>query len=171
MNTKRKKRQHVDRYGLGGDIASGALSGAATGSALGPWGSLAGAVIGGVSGLIKGKAAKEEEERLQRQEAYAASRAEQAARSGYSRAVLSSYGTMGIDVPSLYAFGGQLPGMGVSDVAQMLEGPSHEEGGIPMPEMNAEFEGGELIEKRSGGAHLFSKRIKLDPSPYKKLMK
>ena len=193
-----RKRKPL-KYGDGGQLAGGAFSGATTGmsmgSVAGPIGMGVGAVIGGITGLFTTKKRLEEEKELKEQEERERKRGEAMIQKDYSNAVLSSFPTTGIRTQSFYGMGGamkryqgggEMEGLGSSQMPAMMppgsaeentymssmtDGPTHEQGGIPIPELGAELEGGELVEDKPDGFYVYSKRIKIDPTPYKKFMK
>lgn len=199
LGTHYKYGGSVKKYGDGGQLGAGAFSGAATGmsmgSVAGPIGMGVGAVIGGITGLLTTKKRLQEEKELKEQEERERKRGEAMIQKDYSNAVLSSFPTTGIRTQSFYGMGGamkryqgggEMEGLGSSQMPAMMppgsaeentymssmtDGPTHEQGGIPIPELGAELEGGELVEDKPDGFYVYSKRIKIDPTPYKKFMK
>jgi len=119
---------------VGGKIASGALQGASMGMAFGPQGALigaaAGALIGGISASSQNNKAKAEQEiqnnalKMERQKVM----------NEYSRAVLSTYPTDGVESASMYKYGGIMKTtnkleaggiMQVSPTASVASGDKH----------------------------------------------
>lgn len=150
----------ADDYGrkpIAAGVASSALKGAELGSVAGPWGAAAGAVVGGAYGAIAGSA--------QRRTALRAQTGRQMTdlnwQQNRSRAVLAqqpelAQGNLGAGyyatggplsrnyLSSMRADGGSLTPMS-SDSVQ-VNGPSHEQGGVQLPQSNAEVEGGETMQ-------------------------
>lgn len=156
---------HVPSVGFAG--AKGALSGAAMGAQFGPWGALAGGVIGGAAGVVSGASAKRQEgiqngRKLQQQSQDAIAR---------SNAAIAADPTLvqGNRNVNYYALGGDLQAINqMNGIQQMngnlqplssnntiVQGPSHAQGGVQLPQMNAELEGGET----TMGHRVFSKEL------------
>jgi hypothetical protein len=150
--------------GLAG--AKGALSGVAAGAQFGPIGAGIGGAIGLATGLINGAKMKKEERQnkaAMNQQLYRDDLARsQAALAGDPSL---SQGNKGV---SYYAMGGTLAGNSMNGIKQLngklrpissnntiVEGPSHEQGGVDLPEMGAELEGGET----TAGPRVFSEEL------------
>ena len=156
---------HAPSLGLTG--AKGALSGAAAGAQFGPWGAAAGAGIGLVSGLLSGAKAKRDENNaygLSLQERRNADMARASA--AFSADPSLVQGRRGVDYYALGGniqhlnqmngikqFGGKLTPLSGNNT--IVEGPSHADGGVKMPQINAELEGGET----TAGSQIFSKEL------------
>lgn len=132
----------------------GAAKGAQMGAKLGPLGAIAGGVIGGGLGLLKGIKDKKIEDNLRVQEGLnrdsmirmrsaAALAADPTLQYGDQNA--TGYYAKGGYLSRGYmkAAGGYLKPM--SSEAVEVKGPSHENGGVQLPEQQAEVEGGETI--------------------------
>lgn len=145
--------------GLGG--AKGMLSGAAMGSQFGPIGT----AIGGGVGLITGLATTANQRRMQRINDARATVEQQQQDRAYGNAVYANDPTLatGNKGASYYAMGGELNGMRavkafngqlrpLSSTATEVVGPSHEQGGVDLPQFGAELEGGETL----NGTKVFS---------------
>lgn len=159
----------ADSYGvkpMGSTIASSALKGASMGSVAGPWGAAAGAVVGGVAGLISSGSARAAEQRqmaaMRLQQGNAARNRSQAVFAQNpelaSGNVGAGYYANGGPLSRNYlsrtqANGGSLSPM--SSDAVSINGPSHEQGGVQLPDNNAEVEGGETMQ----GNFVFSDRL------------
>lgn len=147
--------------------ASGALQGAGMGSMFGPIGTGVGAAVGAGVGLFTGMARRKAAQRAwQDQQAVAA--ANQRSR---SQAVLANDPELATGVAGAGYFagggflsrnylartqqaeGGSLTPMN-SDAVE-VNGPSHEEGGVQLPNSDAEVEGGETM----AGNFVFSERL------------
>jgi hypothetical protein len=144
----------------------GAASGAALGTKILPgWGTAAGAVIGGTMGLLAGNKAKNAEQNMQANQALAerqyqinrsaaALSADPALVTGRKGAEFyASGGFLKSRYNSMKAVGGKLNALS-SDSAE-VEGPSHEQGGVDLPQFNSELEGGETIQDD----YVFSDRL------------
>lgn len=150
--------------GLAG--AKGALSGVAAGAQFGPIGAAIGGGLGLITGLIGGAAAKKEEKRndaLMRQRTVQDNIKQSMA--AHSADPSLAQGNKGV---SYYALGGNLKSNPMNTVKQLngklrplsstntvVEGPSHEQGGVDLPEMGAELEG----EETTAGPRVFSKEL------------
>lgn len=158
----------TNQYGrkpLGVSIASGAVNGAAMGAKLGPLGAVAGGVIGGGLSLITGLKEKKAENRLKLQESMNYDSMQRAR----SAAILAANPQMVYGDPNAtyFAKGGQLPLSSaymnpvggefapMSSDAVEVQGNSHEQGGVKLPAMGAELEGGETVQ----GDFVFSKEL------------
>lgn len=166
------------RKSVGSYAAKGAISGAATGTSILPgWGTLIGGVIGGVAGWITGGSKKRKarkamgnEINANRTEAinYSASlaardpslyegngAADYYGKYGGSMTKFGMGGTTEMSSPlaAMYMSGGKAKSLS-SDNAELV-GRSHKQGGIHIPEMNAEVEGGET----TIGDYVFSKKL------------
>lgn len=153
-------RQHV-----GTSAVKGALSGAAAGTALGPIGIAGGAILGTLSGLIGGNKAR----RTEREMLYAQSvrngqieRDSMASQIAANPSLIEGYrnaqyfktgGKMVNPIANQYTTGGNLTS--VSSDGMEANGQSHSNGGIKIPVMNAEVEGGETIKDD----YVFSKEL------------
>lgn len=131
--------------------ASGAMSGAAAGASLGPIGMAAGAVIGGVTGLLNQKKANALGNSMYSKQLWDYDRAQDKATQ--ARVASDPSIVKGNLAASYYANGGQLKPMSSDSVE--VEGPSHEQGGVQIPQAGAEVEGGETIDK----GYVFSKQL------------
>jgi len=166
------------RKSVGSSIAKGAVSGAAAGTSILPgWGTLIGAVVGAGAGWITG-GSKRRKARKEMNNEIAANRTEAinyssalAARDPTSYAGNSGadyYGKYGgkmtkfgmrgttefsAPLARMYMYGGRAKSLS-SDNAEMV-GKSHSKGGINIPGMNAEVEGGET----TVGDYVFSKKL------------
>jgi hypothetical protein len=156
---------HAPSLGLTG--AKGALSGAAAGATFGPLGAAVGGGIGLVSGLLSGAKGKRDEinnrgRSLQEQRNADIARS-QAAISADPSLV---YGNKGVEyfalggniqhlnkMNGIKQFGGKL--VPVSTNNTVVKGPTHAQGGVQMPQLNAELEGGET----TAGSQVFSREL------------
>lgn len=165
------------RKSIGSSIGSGALQGAATGTQILPgWGTLIGAVVGAAAGWIgggakrrKARAALANEVNTGRMQERNYSAAQVAAdpslvegyrNAGYyganggSMTNLARTGTsMSSPLAHMYMNGGRAKSLSYNNAE--LIGRSHNRGGIDIPVMNAEVEGGETTK----GDYVFSKRL------------
>jgi hypothetical protein len=145
----------------------GAASGAAIGTTLLPGvGTIAGAVIGGGLGYLGGRKAKQQEDRMKFNQSLAVQQQEL----NRSNAILSANpalvtGRMGEE---LYASGGFLKSKyydavkatggnlkPLSTNSAEVQGPSHEQGGVDIPQFESEVEGGETLQDN----YVFSDRL------------
>lgn len=166
------------RKSIGSSIAKGAISGAATGTSILPgWGTLIGAVVGGAAGWISG-GSKRRKARAQMGNEINANRTDAINYSanlsasnpslyqGYKGAdYYGKYGgsmtkfgmggktDMSAPLATMYMNGGRAKSLS-SDNAELI-GNSHKQGGIHIPEMGAEVEGGET----TVGDYVFSKKL------------
>lgn len=156
---------HVPSVGFSG--AKGALSGAAAGAQFGPYGALVGGVVGGAAGVVSGIAAKKEE-KIQTGRALQEQQRQDIARGNAAVAADPTLiqGNRNVDY---YASGGNMPSMNMlghvkayggnltplSKNNTEVNGPSHAGGGVTLPSMNAEVEGGET----TMGNQVFSKDL------------
>ena len=162
------------RQSRGTVIGKGVLTGAASGAALGPIGAAAGAVLGGVTGLIQsGKQQKAEKKMLfdkavrekQMETDYSASQlaANPSLYQGYKSAQYFKHGgkirKRSDHVPTElleqirtngYALGGTVQQL--SSDGTMIQGNSHEQGGVKIPALGIELEGNETTK----GDYVFS---------------
>lgn len=150
---------------IGMSAAKGALSGVAAGAAFGPWGAAIGGVVGGAAGAITGSINKGKEERTinRNLQTIRQTNLERGAAAVAADPSLA-YGNAGVNY---YANGGRLnnpmnaqPQVGgqlkpLSSEATEVEGPSHEQGGVELPGMDAELEGGET----TSGNKVFSEQL------------
>ena len=153
-----------NRYGrqsTGSTMAKGALSGAAAGAAAGPIGAGVGAVVGLIGGFLGGNKAKKEEEKYKKDIAemdvlkgstYASTPAM------YQGNTNASYFKTGGQLSSNYlamkqAHGGTMATPSSDGID--FQGRSHEAGGIQIPSMGAEVEGGETAK----GSYVFSEEL------------
>lgn len=144
----------------------GATSGAALGTSILPGvGTVAGAVIGGTLGYIKGNKAKKAENSMKFNQGLA----EQQNQLKRSSAALSLDPALVTGRPGeeFYASGGFLKNRytltkaqggllkPMSEDSAEVQGPSHEQGGVDLPQFQSEVEGGESIQ----GDYVFSDRL------------
>lgn len=156
-----------NKYGrqkLGVTIGKGAAQGASMGAALGPWGMAAGAVVGGAVGFIQGKAQKKAEQKAIADEQFNEKQRNMAEYQALAANDPSSVwgnkggsyfangGNLYTDYLKSKVSGGSLKKLS-SDVVE-VQGPSHENGGVQLPEGN-EVEGKETIK----GSFVFSDRL------------
>lgn len=152
--------------GLGLAGAKGALSGVAAGAQFGPIGAAVGGGLGLITGLIGGEAAKKAERKAD------AAMAAQVQQDNMKRSMAAlandptlAEGNRGV---SYYAFGGTMGKNPMNGIKQLggklkplsstntvVEGPSHENGGVDLPQMDAELEGGETTD----GPRVFSEEL------------
>lgn len=66
--------------------------------------------------------------------------------------------TQGANLGATYREGGALP---IGQDAIEFKGPKHEQGGIPLPGMNVEVEGGETLDNVAGTPFVFSQELKV----------
>jgi hypothetical protein len=153
-NTDENGMQDELGAGMSGALRYGAM-GAKFGSALGPMGGLIGGGIGALAGGIysTSTANKQNAQQYKINSEIDRMRQQEELRSGNAK--LNAYDTKGINTYSLYARGGILPLKGKTQLPVLMQGPKHEEGGIDMPQYNAEVEGGEVIY----GNKVFSDRL------------
>lgn len=155
-----------------GTTATGALSGAAAGAVAGSVvpgigtaiGAVAGAVIGGVTGLIKGKKMRKKEKDLFNKAIEGRRKYDEAVSQAIQQDPTLINGNQGA---SYYANGGVLGGSqlkmlmtggsatSLNSNAVEFNGRSHANGGIKIPALGAEVEGGETM----AGDYVFSKRL------------
>lgn len=147
---------------------SGIATGASTGMSAGPIGAAIGAVVGGIGGAVAGGA----EAKKQLQDYEDSKLRERGRREEISRTINNTYPSKGVaGVHSMYAFGGkkmyamggnpQVAPQGMQPLAsdvQEVQGPSHENGGVPLGP-DAEVEGGEVIQPSAGGTNIYSDRL------------
>lgn len=159
--------QPKDRFGrvsVAGNTASKAANMGMMGAKVaGPWGAAAGAVIGGVTGLIGAKNANDTANRLEAAENWQLTQQRQA--EAQARVAADPSLVRGNLAASYYANGGHLNAFkqatvggkadNLSSTAVEFNGPSHEQGGIKIPGMQAEVEGQET----SNGSYVFSSRL------------
>lgn len=145
----------------------GALSGASLGTSIAPGiGTIAGAILGGGAGLLAGRKAKKAEETA----LFNKSLQEQQDQLNRSAAALSADPALVTGRPGaeLYANGGTLKGKyydavqasggnlkPLSSNAAQVQGPSHEQGGVELPQFQSEVEGKETIQNN----YVFSDRL------------
>jgi len=158
--------QGAPSLGLAG--AKGALSGVAAGAQFGPVGMAVGGGLGLATGLITGSAARQEEKRNKSMMANQLYRDQL----NMSQATLAGDPTLasGNRNVSYYALGGMLGteknamnGMAqyggtlqpTSSTTTEVVGPEHEQGGVDIPQMGAELEGGET----TAGPRVFSEEL------------
>lgn len=153
------------RQSTGTNLLKGAVSGAAAGSALGPIGMAAGAGIGLVSGLVTANKQKRVEATAKATEASLARNYQLAQYS--ARAAGDPYLTSGKPQEQYFSKGGSLKtefmrykaqGGSLSKLSAdsvEVKGPSHAQGGVQLPEAQAEVEGGETIK----GDYVMSKKL------------
>jgi hypothetical protein len=151
--------------GLGLSGAKGALSGAASGAAFGPLGAGIGGALGLTMGLINGAQQKRDFERA-KQNQYQANRTNDMNRSQAALAADPSLAT-GVRGAQYYEMGGVMsnpmvmtPQRGgklrpVSSNNTVVEGRTHEQGGVKLPEYNAELEDQET----TAGNRVFSAEL------------
>jgi hypothetical protein len=159
-----------DQYGrqtTATQTLKGAASGAALGSKILPgWGTAAGAVIGGTMGFINGNKSRDTERNMQANQKLA----EQQYQLNRSGAILSADPALvtGRKGAEFYATGGFLKGKFYDSVKAVggklnslstdsaeVQGPSHEQGGVDLPQYGSEVEGGETLQ----GDYVFSDRL------------
>lgn len=154
------------RQSTGITTAKGALSGAATGMMFGPIGAGVGAIVGGISGLIGGIKAKKAEESLKRDRDIRQKQTEanyMAAQLGanpelYQGRRDAQYFETGGQLTSKflanqYAIGGTV--VPKSSDGTIINGNSHNNGGVKLPQMGIEVEGDETTK----GDYVFSDKL------------
>ncbi len=154
------------RQTIGTTTAKGALSGASMGMALGPIGAAVGGVLGGIAGLIGGSNAKKTENEYKTRRDILQRQTEanyMAAQLGnnpelYQGSLNAQYFENGGKLTSKflanqYAIGGTVTPQS-SDGTQII-GNSHDNGGVKLPQINAELEGNET----SKGDYIFSDNL------------
>lgn len=165
------------RKSIGSSIGSGALQGAATGTSILPgWGTLIGAVVGAAAGWIgggakrrKARAALANDVNMGKMNAQNYSAAQVAADpslvEGYRNAgYYGKYGgkitqfahtgtSVSAPMASMFMNGGRAKSLS-SETAELV-GRLHSKGGIDIPSMNAELEGGETVK----GDYVFSSKL------------
>lgn len=155
-----------DRFGIpttGASVAKKTLSGAALGTSILPgWGTAIGAVGGAAMGLIEGSKNRE----LKGQMRAAEHRMMMQNIQGRSSSMLIPETRFGEVNKGYYRTGGQLPAKGsntgaglkpLSSTDAAIEGPQHEQGGVPIPGFDAVAEGGESKD----GDFIFSDKLML----------
>jgi hypothetical protein len=156
---------HAPSMGLAG--AKGALQGAAMGAQFGPWGAAIGGAAGLTAGLVSGAAAKKAE-RISNARVADQTRKDNIAFGNAAIAADPSLiqGNKNVDY---YALGGDLMKLNqmngirqfkgklspLSSNNTIVRGPSHAQGGVQLPQMNAELEGGET----TAGTRVFSRDL------------
>lgn len=154
------------RQSTGITTAKGALSGASTGMMFGPIGAGVGAIVGGISSLIGGNKAKKAEERLKRDRDIRQKQTEanyMAAQLGanpelYQGRRDAQYFETGGQLTSKflanqYAIGGTVAPK--SSDGTIINGNSHNNGGVKLPQMGIEVEGDETTK----GDYVFSDKL------------
>lgn len=96
--------KHTQTKGAVGGIGAGIAAGAA----LGPLGMIGGGLIGGVTGWLKGKREKEQIREETRQLEEQKVKLDNQAHMNYSRGVLNSYPTEGVEGASYFKYGGSI---------------------------------------------------------------
>lgn len=150
---------------VGAAAASGALAGAAAGTVFGPWGTVIGGVVGGGVGAIKAASGNKKADRMShdywgrlQQNQQALSQATLAQNpelaQGHPDGTFYAHGGPLARACGMYAEGGQVTPMN-QDGAMDINGPSHEQGGVQLPQQDAEVEGGETMHDN----FVFSKRL------------
>jgi hypothetical protein len=143
-----------DRFGrraVGSSALAGAGKGAAAGAALGPLGIAAGALIGGTVGVLgQQKANREGDAMVAREQLNTRIQDESNAAANLAADPTLMTGRLST---GYYANGGYLESM--SKESQEVKGASHSQGGVQLPEYNAEVEGGETIKD----GYVFSKQL------------
>lgn len=145
----------------------GALSGASIGTSIAPGiGTVAGALLGGAAGFLGGKKAKKAEEAA----LFNQKLQEQQNQLNRSAAILSTDPALVTGRPGaeLYANGGTLKNRyynavqavggslkPLSQNAAEVQGPTHEQGGVDLPQYQSEVEGNETLQ----GDYVFSDRL------------
>lgn len=155
-------RQHTATTAL-----KGALSGAAAGTSIMPGiGTLAGGAVGALTGFISGNQARKQEEAMR----FNQSLMERDQQLKRSAAVIAADPALvtGNRGAEFYAHGGQLKKSYYNSVKAVggslrplssnsaeVVGPSHQQGGVDLPQYNSEVEGGETLQ----GDYVFSDRL------------
>lgn len=145
---------------------SGAAKGAAAGASFGPWGAGIGAAVGLTTGLIGAHSANVRAQNLK--STYERNRDQLVQKQGAARISADPSQIYGNLQGSYYAAGGQLPSSNVASQqttggtatplnssAAQINGPSHAEGGVQLPGMGAEVEGGET----TNGDYVYSDQL------------
>lgn len=148
-------------------IGSAALKGASIGAVAGPWGAAIGAGVGAIAGVITAGSQRRKEQQFE----FNQSQQQQNWMQNRSRATLAQNPELstGYQGASFFADGGLLAKNYLartqeaeggsltplnSDAVQ-VNGPDHEQGGVQLPDSNAEVEGGETMQDN----FVFSKRL------------
>lgn len=151
---------------MASNLLSGAGNGVAAGAAFGPWGAAIGGAAGLVGGLINNSKQKSIADNLAGQDTRNKAQQEQQYTTARMAADPTSfYGSTGALLQGYYATGGPLnvanqqtkggTATPLNSGAAEFNGPSHAEGGIQIPGMQAEVEGGET----TNGDYVFSKQL------------
>ncbi len=171
-----RKDPLTGRSSVGSHVVKGASSGAAAGTQILPgWGTLIGAVVGAAAGWIGGGAAKRKARAAQSEQVWSNT----AQDASYSNSLVAGNPSLvsGNRNASYYANGGAMTKFAntgtemnaplarmfmnggsakpLSSTNTELVGRSHSNGGIDIPELNTEVEGGET----TNGNYVFSKKL------------
>lgn len=145
----------IDKYGAGhyaGNALSTAAKWAGMGAILGPWGALVGGVLGGIKGLISTGIEEEKFKRdLRANDSLAKKHIHLNGQYETEEKEAIAKGRRAVNkIPGLFS---KMVNQGDGETYEALEfktggiipGPSHENGGVAIPQMGIEVEGGEYV--------------------------